>query len=485
MGSYPAKASLPVTSTWPDTGSGEILGGRYQLAEIIGSGGMATVRRAHDLVLDRDVAVKVFRTDLSEAHDSRRMQAEVKMLGSVNHPNLVTLHDASLSEDLETAYLVMELVDGEDLGHLLAERRVSPRDAIRIGAQIASALAHIHRKGIVHRDVKPANILVRRDQDGRVWAKLADLGIARIADATHLTTAGTMLGTVSYLSPEQVAGGYVDGASDVYALGLVLIECFTGHRPFGGTPQESAAMRTVRPPELPHNLPEISSAVLRAMTALDPAARLSAAQAEESLLRWEAMSGLSTAGVPLVSGPVPGFSPPGTTPGTPYDGITQPLAAPPSPGTPYPGTPYPGTPYAGMTQPVATPQPGTEPTMRLPVATGQTGTFDPATPSGPMASGAMPSGPMATGAVATGPATTGSLASAAATTGSTRVVRNDRRGRTLAIVMWILVAALLLAVAFVAPLVLDALQPDPAAPSYQPVPGELGDALRQLQEAVR
>ncbi|WP_210508704.1 serine/threonine-protein kinase [Naasia sp. SYSU D00057] len=451
-----------MTSTWPDTGSGEILGGRYQLGEIIGSGGMATVRRAHDLVLDRDVAVKVFRTDMSEAHDSRRVQAEVRMLGSVNHPNLVTLHDASLSDDLETAYLVMELVEGEDLGQLLAERRVSPRDAIRIGAQIASALAHIHRKGIVHRDVKPANILVRRDQDGRVWAKLADLGIARIADATHLTAAGTMLGTVSYLSPEQVAGGYVDGASDVYALGLVLIECLTGQRAFPGTPQESAAMRTVRPPELPHNLPEISSAVLRAMTAIDPAARLSAAQAEESLSRWEAMSGIGTSGIPLVSGPVPGFT--GPVAATPYDGITQPLAAPAA-----------ATPYPGIPQPVGTAPTGTEPTMHLPTGLASTGAVEHTAP--------LPSGP-----VATGPATTGSLAATPMTTGSTRVVRRqDRRARVIAIIMWLLVVALLVAAVFLTPLVLDALAPGEASgtPSYPPVPGELDGVLRQLQEAVR
>jgi serine/threonine protein kinase len=468
MGGYPAKASPPVTSTWPDTGSGEILAGRYQLAEVIGSGGMATVRRAHDLVLDRDVAVKVFRTDLSEAHDSRRMQAEVKMLGSVNHPNLVTLHDASLSEDLETAFLVMELVDGEDLGHLLLERRVSPRDAIRIGSQIASALAHIHRKGIVHRDVKPANILVRRDQDGRVWAKLADLGIARIADATHLTTAGTMLGTVSYLSPEQVTGGYIDGTSDVYALGLVLLECLSGHRPFPGTPQESAAARTIRPPELPPNLPEVCAAVLRAMTALDPAARLSAAQAEESLSRWEAMSGLSTSGVPLASAPLPGLVP---APTGPYSDITQPL---PATGTPYPGTPYPGTPYAGITQPSPV-QPGTEPTMRLPVSTGETGAFAPP--------GALP-----TVSTAAAPAATGSVIASPATTGSTRVpARSNRRGTIIAAIMWLLVAALLIAAAFLTPLVMDRLQADDSngSSSYPAVSGELGDVLHQLQKSVQ
>ncbi|WP_210478998.1 serine/threonine-protein kinase [Naasia sp. SYSU D00948] len=450
-----------MTSTRPDTGA--ILGGRYQVGELLGSGGMATVHRAHDLVLDRDVAVKVFRTDVREASDTRRVQAEIQMLGSVNHPNLVTLHDASFSGDSGTAFLVMELVDGEDLGHLLAERRISPREALQIGAQIASALAHIHRKGIVHRDVKPANILVRRDQDGRVVAKLADLGIARLADATHLTSAGQMLGTVAYLAPEQITGGYADSASDVYALGLVLIECLTGAKPFAGTPQESAATRTVRPPELPPGLPEISSAILRAMTALDPGSRISAAQAEDALTRWEAMSGtaaiplqslpLRTAGTP--SGPVPA---PGAPPAE-TDGITQPLA----------------TPHDGLTRPLATPYPAlTEPAAIAGPA--------PATPY----PGLAPATPLPQHAPAAG---TGGLPAwqpaTAPTTTPTRI-RKDRRGRAVAIVMWALVAAVLLAGVLLAPAVIQSLSGDAgqSAPAYPDVPGELGDVLRDLQESV-
>jgi hypothetical protein len=470
------KESTPVTSTWPDTGA--ILGGRYRVGELLGSGGMATVHRAHDLVLDRDVAVKVFRDDVREASDTRRVQAEVKMLGSVNHPNLVTLHDAALSGNGSAAYLVMELVDGDDLGRLLTEGRISQRDAIRIGAQIASALAHIHRKGIVHRDVKPANILVRRDQDGRAHAKLADLGIARIADATHLTSAGQMVGTVAYLAPEQVAGGYADSASDVYALGLVIIECLTGHKPFPGTPQESAAMRTVRQPDLPYGLPEISSAVLRAMTAIDPGARISAAQAEEALTRWEAMTG--TAAIPLqsaplptapgpfpASGPLPAYDPTTQQMAAPGDGLTQPLA------TPYPGlqqtptaaygtapTPYPGlssgaVPYPG-TQAAAVQYPGLAP---APIT------------------GGVPAGTAPTGTVGT---------STAPTTSPTRL-RDQRRARILAIVMWVLVAAILVLGAFLTPAVIAALSPsaDQDTNSYPEVPGELGDALKDLQRSVQ
>ncbi|BDZ44162.1 serine/threonine-protein kinase [Naasia aerilata] len=471
-----------MTSTWPDTGSGEILGGRYRLAELVGSGGMASVHRAHDLVLDRDVAVKVFRTDVSEAADYRRIQAEIKMLGSVNHPNLVTLHDASLSDDLETAYLVMELVDGEDLGHLLAERRVSARDAVRIGAQIASALAHIHRKGIVHRDVKPANILVRRDQDGRVWAKLADLGIARIADATHLTTAGTMLGTVAYLSPEQVAGGYIDSASDVYALGLVLIEALTGLKPFPGTPSESAAMRTVRQPDLPVGLPEMHRGLLGAMTTLDPSTRISAAQAEEALSRWEALTGVVTRNVPLPQA------------GQPGDETGPQTQAMPSPYLP----PETG-PQFGATAPVAGPSygaaPGTGPQFDPTVPfTGQYGAPTTGPQFGPtqhmMAPATNPSTWLANVPAGTG---TVPLRTGPQSTGSVRVSEQQkRRARTVAIVMWVVVAVLLVAAAIVAPMVISALNPEPASssgtagsPTYPAVDGEIGTALKDLQEAVK
>jgi tRNA A-37 threonylcarbamoyl transferase component Bud32 len=274
-----------VTSTQPDTNSGELIGGgRYRLGEVIGSGGMATVHRGHDLLLDRDVAVKVFREDIAEASDSRRVEGEMKLLGSINHPGLVTLHDAALSDDGSTAYLVMELVEGEHLAALLSRGELSPGDTTAVVAQVAGALAHIHAKGIVHRDVKPANILVRRDDEGAVHAKLADLGIARMADSTHLTNAGSILGTVAYLSPEQVTGGAIGPAVDVYALGLVLLEALTGERRFTGTPAEQAAARTVTEPTIPDSVPTELAALARAMTRLDPASRIDAAEVERSLI---------------------------------------------------------------------------------------------------------------------------------------------------------------------------------------------------------
>jgi serine/threonine protein kinase len=243
---------------------------------------MSVVHRAQDLVLDREVAVKLFRSDVAVAADPRRIQAEMRMLARVNHPSLVTLHDASPGLGDDPAYLVMELVDGDDLGHLLP---LPPGVLASIGAQVAAGLAHVHESGIVHRDVKPANVLVSFP-GSTVRAKLADLGIARLVDSTRMTAVGTLLGTAAYLSPEQVLGEPPTPASDVYALGLLLIEGLTGRHPFPGTRGEVLAVRTVRPPRLPEGLTPADAALLASMTALDPTARISAAGAEVGLAAW-------------------------------------------------------------------------------------------------------------------------------------------------------------------------------------------------------
>lgn len=260
-----------------------VLGGRYQLGEELGRGGMAVVHRARDLVLGRDVAVKLFRSDVAVAADPRRIKAEISMLASVNHPSLVTLHDASAGGPGEPAYLVMELVDGRDLGHLLPT--IPVRDLIAAAAQVASGLAHVHERGIVHRDVKPANVLVA-GLGGTVRAKLADLGIARLMDGTRMTEVGTLLGTAAYLSPEQVLGESPTPASDVYALGLLVLEGLTGEAAFPGTRAESLTARTARPPHLPAGLSAADAALLSSMTAVDPAQRIGAAAAEFALRAW-------------------------------------------------------------------------------------------------------------------------------------------------------------------------------------------------------
>ncbi|WP_210508706.1 serine/threonine-protein kinase [Naasia sp. SYSU D00057] len=272
-----------MTSTPASAASVGVLGGRYRLGEVLGHGGMAVVHRATDLQLGREVAVKLFRSDVAVATDPRRIQAEIRMLASVNHPNLVTLHDASPGSADEPAYLVMELVDGDHLGRLLPE--LSPHELATIGAQLAAALAHVHESGIVHRDVKPANVLVTR-RGSALRAKLGDLGIARLVDGTRMTDVNTLLGTAAYLSPEQVLGNPPTPASDVYALGLLMLEGLTGEHPFPGTRGESLAARTSRPPHLPAGLSPADAALLSGMTAPDPAARLTAAAAEMGLRAW-------------------------------------------------------------------------------------------------------------------------------------------------------------------------------------------------------
>lgn len=251
---------------------------------------MAAVYRAHDLVLGRDVAVKLFPSSVAQPEDVQRVSAEMSLLARTNHPSLVTLHDGSLSTDESSgpAFLVMELVEGEDLSRILTRGPLRSTVAASIGAAIAEGLAHIHELGIVHRDVKPANILVPTGSDPRLppRAKLADLGIARIVDGARMTATGSVLGTAAYLSPEQVRGEPVGPASDIYGLGLVLLECVTGQRPFPGGPAEAATARLIAPPSIPVSLGAELSGLLAGMTAVDPQQRPAAVHVAAVLRNW-------------------------------------------------------------------------------------------------------------------------------------------------------------------------------------------------------
>lgn len=240
---------------------------------------MATVHRAHDLLLERDVAVKVFPAVHEDADDLLRNRAEIRVLATLSHPGLVTLHDAGTvhgDDRSQQVYLVMELVAGPTLAERLRRGTLSDAQVAVVGRDVAEALAVVHAQDIVHRDIKPANVLLTRpdalDDDAPTGhaVKLADFGIARLAGATRLTMTGMTLGTVHYLSPEQATGTALGPASDVYALGLVLIECATGRAAFTGTPAEVATARLTSVPVVPAELrPELGDLLAR-MTRLSP-----------------------------------------------------------------------------------------------------------------------------------------------------------------------------------------------------------------------
>jgi tRNA A-37 threonylcarbamoyl transferase component Bud32 len=257
---------------------GDILGNRYEILEEIGRGGMATVYKGRDLRLSRKVAVKVFRGGFADAVDPRRTTQEMQLLGGVNHPAIVSVLDASNGDERFGSYLVMELVVGDDLGALLKRARgpLSADFARRIVGDVASALQLLHEKGVVHRDVKPGNILVSAGAGqglSGVTAKLTDFGIAQMVDGAALTASDSILGTAAYLSPEQVRGSRLRPASDVYSLGLVLLETLTGRRAFPGPAAEAAVARLTRPPALPIDASPALADLLSRMTALDPSAR--------------------------------------------------------------------------------------------------------------------------------------------------------------------------------------------------------------------
>ncbi|WP_277870881.1 serine/threonine-protein kinase [Cryobacterium sp. TMT2-42-4] len=256
---------------------------------LLGTGGMASVYRATDLFLGRTVAVKLFRLDTADDAGPERQSGEVTVLASLNHFALVTLFDAGTAviDGVSRTYIVMELVDGTDLRSKIADGALHPDEVAAMGADLAEALHYVHAQGIIHRDIKPANVLLAPSGfPGRAMhAKLADFGIARLFDATRLTATGSLLGTAGYLSPEQALGSTIGPPSDVYSLGLVLLECLTGERAFTGTAIESAMARLQRQPHIPADLGQSWATVLGGMTIREPADRLSAGDAAVQLRR--------------------------------------------------------------------------------------------------------------------------------------------------------------------------------------------------------
>ncbi|MFC5730175.1 MULTISPECIES: serine/threonine-protein kinase [Nocardioides] len=272
-----------------------LLAGRYQLGTTLGRGGMADVYRATDRLLSRTVAVKVLRETAGDESDRARFVTEARTLAGLSHSGLVMILDAGFGQDTGTStapagaaqgtstdhpFLVMELVDGRTLAQAIAAGPLSLEEVASIGSKVADALAHVHAHGVVHRDVKPGNVLLGRG--GQV--KLADFGIARLlGDSARHTRTGHTIGTAAYLAPEQVSGQDVSGSADVYSLGLVLLEAVTGRIEYPGPPMEAAVARLNRPPRPPEDLPAPWRQLLADMTAMDPVQRPDAPQVAERL----------------------------------------------------------------------------------------------------------------------------------------------------------------------------------------------------------
>ena len=252
---------------------------RYVRRHRIATGGMGEVWLAHDEVLHRDVAVKYLKREYADDEGFRaRFLQEARTAASLHHPGIATVFDFGESEVEEgLPYLVMEYVDGRTLSQLIAEGPLEPERARDLIHQAASALAEAHSRGLVHRDLKPANLMVTGDD----IVKITDFGIARAADGLALTETGQLLGTPSYISPEQANGRTATPASDVYALGVVLFECLTGERPYrGDTPVVIALAHLREPiPDLPPDVPAGLAAVTRQAMAKDPAERFPDARA--------------------------------------------------------------------------------------------------------------------------------------------------------------------------------------------------------------
>ena len=360
-----------------DAGPPTVVGGRYTVGDLIGRGGAADVYRARDELLGRDVAIKMFGAggdvvaaanaeavsvpvpppdavdpvsgeavapqdpaddeagtpgsgaggrygrgtgstprpsappaelvgDLEEGSEARNRR-EVLTLAALSHPGLVTVYD--VGDDHGRAYFVMQLIEGDTLAQRIRRGPLPLGDVIALGAALADALAYVHRRGVVHRDVKPGNVLL--DADGR--AHLSDFGIAAVRDAAPVTAAGMVIGTASYLSPEQVRGESVSPAVDIYALGLVLIECITGRREYPGNALEAAVARLHRRPMVPAGLPESLRMLLVAMTADEPDARPDADEvlaATRSISREVGVDAETVLSPALMAAPTGAFSPP-------------------------------------------------------------------------------------------------------------------------------------------------------------------------------
>ncbi|MEU8259604.1 protein kinase [Micromonospora sp. NPDC048999] len=349
------------------------LGNRYRLDERIASGGMGDVWRGTDQVLGRTVAVKsLLPALLDEPGFAERFRGEARTMATINHPGVVDVYD--FGNDQQIAFLVMEYVEGDALSSTLSRvGRLTPARTMALLAQAADALHAAHEKGIVHRDVKPGNLLVR--PNGTLV--LTDFGIARSDLVGQLTAAGSVLGTASYISPEQATGAVATPASDVYALGVVAYQCLAGRRPFEGDNPLEIAMKhvTEAPRALPSDIPPQVKAIVERAMAKDPAARWPSAAALASIARQTklALSQQARGGQPRPISGVP------SSPAAPAAARAQVPAA---------SRPQPRPPVATARPPVASRPPAVAPQSRPPAVASVTPQSHP--PVVPRAAAAVP-----------------------------------------------------------------------------------------------
>jgi serine/threonine protein kinase len=226
---------------------GKILGNRYELLEKVGGGGMALVYRARCTLLNRDVAVKILRPEfINDEEFVKRFRVEAQAAASLSHPNIVSIYDVGQEDDIH--YIVMEYIDGITLKEYIEKKgALHWEEAINIAIQICSAIEQAHRKNIIHRDIKPHNIMLTRDG----IAKVTDFGIARAVSSSTITVVGSTIGSVHYFSPEQARGGYIDEKSDLYSLGIALYEMVTGKVPFTGESPVTVALKHIQDEPMP------------------------------------------------------------------------------------------------------------------------------------------------------------------------------------------------------------------------------------------
>jgi serine/threonine protein kinase len=250
-----------------------VLVGRYEILEVVGTGANSRVARAHDPMIGRIVAIKLLSQELAKGENRQKFLQEARVIGQLSHPAIITLHDMGIDEASSTPYLVLEYLDGQPLDRLLEKGSVPLSRACAWIADVASALGVAHRKGVIHGDVKPANIIITAEN--RV--KLTDFGMARLA--SHDTKDTPLLGTPAYWCPEQIMGKSQDARSDIFSLGVVLYEMVTGKRPFDADSLQGVCSRVLSSTPLPpshanSSIPATFDGLIAACMAKDPGQRI-------------------------------------------------------------------------------------------------------------------------------------------------------------------------------------------------------------------